>query len=167
MIKIRQGIFETNSSSTHSIVIAKDSEWEDFFNHKKLYNLFSKKNYPGKTAPRFCNPLPQFVTVEELLHHIASLEDSLTDILFQLEHPSPVLDSRSREKLLKRRTNILDELAYMTETFIGCDDISKVVVCDSDGDGNACACCGEEVFPKGKSRIIKGYTAYGFDHFFG
>lgn len=169
MIQIRQGVFETNSSSTHSIVIAKDSDWGDFVNHKKLYNFFSEQNYSKETRPRLYNPLPQFVTVQELLRYIANLEDSITSLLFQLENPSSDLSLSDKKDLQDKRTKILDELAYLPETFISCDDVQEFEICGKAGvdNGNILIRRGEEVFPRGKKRVTKGHTAYGFDHFFG
>ena len=36
-IQVRQNVFETNSSSTHSLVVATKSEFEDFKNGKTVY----------------------------------------------------------------------------------------------------------------------------------
>lgn len=35
-MQIRQGVFETNSSSTHSITLCLKSDWEDFINGKTM-----------------------------------------------------------------------------------------------------------------------------------
>lgn len=40
-IQIRKGVFETNSSSTHSIVLCKTSDWDDFVRGRMLM-----KNFP-------------------------------------------------------------------------------------------------------------------------
>lgn len=47
MYQIRQGVFETNSSSTHSLCICTKEEFEDFKNGKLLWNRHSNelKNY--------------------------------------------------------------------------------------------------------------------------
>lgn len=42
MIQIRQGVFETNSSSTHSITMCLKSEWEDFVNGKTMVGVTGK-----------------------------------------------------------------------------------------------------------------------------
>lgn len=39
MIQIRYGIFETNSSSTHSLYFANDKEWNEFYNGQTLLNV--------------------------------------------------------------------------------------------------------------------------------
>lgn len=41
-IQIRQGVFETNSSSTHSLTICSKQEYEDFKNGKLLIDWNNK-----------------------------------------------------------------------------------------------------------------------------
>lgn len=43
MIKIRQGVFETNSSSTHSICICTEAEYEAWKRGDKLYDYYNNK----------------------------------------------------------------------------------------------------------------------------
>lgn len=43
MFSIRRGVFETNSSSTHSLVICNDQEYNDWKNRKLLYDIYSEK----------------------------------------------------------------------------------------------------------------------------
>jgi len=50
-VQIRQGVFETNSSSTHSLAIYNKNEWEEFKNGDLLIdstylgNLKKKEDY--------------------------------------------------------------------------------------------------------------------------
>ena len=39
MMQIRYGVFETNSSSTHSLYFANDKEWEDFWRGRTLLDV--------------------------------------------------------------------------------------------------------------------------------
>ena len=58
MIQVRNKLFETNSSSTHSLVITTNDEWIKFMNNEMLIDLYSgelipitdknKDNYPHK-----------------------------------------------------------------------------------------------------------------------
>lgn len=59
MINIRTGVFETNSSSVHSIVLCSANDYEDCVKGKKLYNV--NYNYNG----RHYIEAPMFVTPEE------------------------------------------------------------------------------------------------------
>lgn len=43
MEKIRHGMFETNSSSTHSSIIASQEEYENWENGKAIMDLFNEK----------------------------------------------------------------------------------------------------------------------------
>lgn len=43
MIQLRTKVFETNSSSTHSINICTESEWSDWKNGKTLFNPYTGK----------------------------------------------------------------------------------------------------------------------------
>lgn len=57
MIQIRRAIFETNSSSTHSLVMCSKKEYEDFNNGK----LYVNKN----VGPIFTE-YPKLVTIEQI-----------------------------------------------------------------------------------------------------
>jgi len=50
MIKIRKGTFETNSSSSHSLVICNEQTWLDFHAGKLFYNVLHESN----GYPEFC-----------------------------------------------------------------------------------------------------------------
>ena len=57
MIKIRYGVFETNSSSVHSLIMCSDEEYNAFERHQLYYNLWD--NY--------------FMTYEEVHKRIVDL----------------------------------------------------------------------------------------------
>ena len=50
-ISIRTGIFETNSSSVHSITISKKSDYKDFEDGKLWYKKGDYPNYNGNFLP--------------------------------------------------------------------------------------------------------------------
>lgn len=50
MIKIRYGVFETNSSSVHSLVMCSENEYNDFIHDKLLYNALLHKFITKKEA---------------------------------------------------------------------------------------------------------------------
>ena len=43
MIKIRYGVFETNSSSVHSLVMCSDNEYQKFVDNELLYDLWNEE----------------------------------------------------------------------------------------------------------------------------
>ena len=48
MLKIRRKVFETNSSSTHSLTKCRKDEWDDFLKGNLYYNVLSSKYFKGK-----------------------------------------------------------------------------------------------------------------------
>lgn len=46
MRQVRYGVFETNSSSTHSIVICTQKEYELFTKNELMYDSYNKKLVP-------------------------------------------------------------------------------------------------------------------------
>jgi len=50
MIKVRKSTFETNSSSSHSLVVCDAKTWIDFANGKLFYNVLHESN----GYPEFC-----------------------------------------------------------------------------------------------------------------
>jgi len=72
MIQVRHNLFETNSSSTHSLVITTNDEWRRFMNNELVLDLYDEKlkepaaNFPkqnnegkwefeGKTYDNICD----------------------------------------------------------------------------------------------------------------
>lgn len=45
-VQYRNNVFETNSSSTHSLSICTQNEWEDFMHGKTLYSKEEEKFVP-------------------------------------------------------------------------------------------------------------------------
>lgn len=43
MIQVRHNLFETNSSSTHSLVIVTKDEWRRFMNNELVLDLYDEK----------------------------------------------------------------------------------------------------------------------------
>ena len=52
-VQVRQGVFETNSSSTHAVSVCTLSEWEDYRNGKLWLNMDSLKFLPEYEAKRY------------------------------------------------------------------------------------------------------------------
>ena len=87
MIQIRHNTFETNSSSTHSIVICTKQEYLDFKHNKKWYiDRYSVKN--------------KFVTWDELL--VTILQYHLMDAdAFEEIHRLKIEDEEGLEEYLR------------------------------------------------------------------
>lgn len=69
MRKIRQSVFETNSSSTHSFVVCTDKEYKDFKNNKvyliKEMSIYGCEEKANDLADELENK-SQFATAEEI-----------------------------------------------------------------------------------------------------
>lgn len=55
MIQIRQGVFETNSSSTHALAICTQEEWDKLQSGEYLVNEYDINNIVSKDDPRAIN----------------------------------------------------------------------------------------------------------------
>lgn len=54
MIQVRHNIFETNSSSTHSLVILPKEDWKKFKSNKLIINLYTGETSEVKdTEPKY------------------------------------------------------------------------------------------------------------------
>lgn len=62
MINIRVGVFETNSSSVHSMVICTVDDYNAWINGEKLYNVYYEDRWADETGEE---STPAFVTPEE------------------------------------------------------------------------------------------------------
>lgn len=53
MIEIRKNLFETNSSSTHSLVIVSKDDWKKFKNNELVLDLYDEKlKEPADNFPK-------------------------------------------------------------------------------------------------------------------
>ena len=72
MIQIRQGVFETNSSSTHALAICTQEEWDKLQSGEYLVNewgindIISKDDPKAINDPDYDNWDSHYVTYEEL-----------------------------------------------------------------------------------------------------
>lgn len=55
MIQIRQGVFETNSSSTHALAICTQDEWDKLQSGEYLVNEYDINNIISKDDPKAVN----------------------------------------------------------------------------------------------------------------
>ena len=70
MIQIRQGVFETNSSSTHALAICTQEEWDKIQSGEYLVNAWGINDIISKDDPKAINDPDdcdsRYVTYEEL-----------------------------------------------------------------------------------------------------
>lgn len=70
MIQIRQGVFETNSSSTHALAICTQEEWDKLQSGEYLVNEWDITELISKDGPKSINDPDdwnsRYVTYEEL-----------------------------------------------------------------------------------------------------
>ena len=70
MIQIRQGVFETNSSSTHALAICTQEEWDKLKSGEYLVNEWEITDMISNDDPKAVNDWDtQYVTYEELYNH--------------------------------------------------------------------------------------------------
>ena len=55
MIQIRQGVFETNSSSTHALAICTQEEWDKLKSGEYLVNEWEITDMTSNDDPRVVN----------------------------------------------------------------------------------------------------------------
>lgn len=72
MIQIREGVFETNSSSTHSICMCLKSEYEAWRNGDMIYDSYREKLVTA-------DELREFVNLNEWYGHLREKVSGLTD----------------------------------------------------------------------------------------
>lgn len=91
MIQIRSNCFETNSSSTHSLIICDNKTWEKFIKRKLYYNVLSHEARPehedasdwSKHCP-FGYSLPKFLTDEDFKKALPKLQKECAGYLEEL-----------------------------------------------------------------------------------
>ena len=73
MIQIRQGVFETNSSSTHALAICTQEEWDKLQSGEYLVNEWDITELISKDDPKSINDPDdwnsQYCTYDELYDH--------------------------------------------------------------------------------------------------
>ncbi len=90
MIQVRYGVFETNSSSVHSMVMCDEETYREFINDEILINGWnSRKNGTWITFDEALQSLSYYLTgyaFEELLeeYNVKSLNDIKKDELLKL-----------------------------------------------------------------------------------
>ena len=104
MIKIRQGAFETNSSSSHSLVVCNKETWSDFVAGKLFYNVLHESN----DLPVFCN-------LKDIKLYIKRIYNDLESVKFG-DFPT----DKAELKELRYRIN---DLLWFEETFYSIDEL--------------------------------------------
>jgi len=104
-LSIRRGVFETNSSSTHSLTFCKKSEWEDFKNG----NLYLPKGY---VETRFYNRKEAVDSILESLCEYA--DDGYYENIFKIISIDDLKDDKKKfkiaEDLLDHKIKMNDDL---------------------------------------------------------
>ena len=104
MIKIRQGAFETNSSSSHSLVVCSKETWSDFVAGKLFYNVLHESN-----------DLPEFCTLKDIKLYIRRIYNSVNRTKFaDLD-----IDDEARKDVYHG----INELLFFEETFYSIDEL--------------------------------------------
>ena len=126
MIQIRKNIFETNSSSSHSLVFCDNDTWNKFVQGKLYYNVLSRyhpeylKKYPlekYKWLPEDTglNELPIFCTFKEIKNHLGGRSHNI------------IMDVIGNKKTYNESWKTLHRLAcdllFSDETFYTIDEL--------------------------------------------
>lgn len=140
MRKIRQSVFETNSSSTHSFVVCTNKEYNDFKNDKvyliKEMNIYGCGKESNDLADELRNK-SQFATAEEVKE------------IFYL---SPELKRQYDEAIEEGNLDTMLAEEYYIYSYDSYDDY----ICD---------CCFENIeysftSPAGEKLVLFGYVGY-------
>lgn len=84
MLQVRKGVFETNSSSIHTLTIATEDEFNDFIDGKLFYNednckLLTREEVEEIIRKAFNDDLELFVIAKDILKDRKYLDDDSTD----------------------------------------------------------------------------------------
>ncbi len=105
MLKIRKNVFETNSSSSHSLVVCDNKTWNEFKEGRLFYNTLHENN----GLPEFCTWL--------------DIKDYIKYRINNVEYPENWRDMSNEE--LNRYEDIKRKhrLAFFQETFYSIDEL--------------------------------------------
>lgn len=144
MIKIRYGVFETNSSSTHSLILCSDEEYKAFERHQLYYNYW-----------KHC-----FMTREEVHEQIVAL----------YKKGKGWLEEAWNEFLIKES---LEEMSFSIEAFddltldqqesfinIACDEIKTL----DDILENEHLESFDETYVTKSGEVVHAFGNYGYDY---
>ena len=93
MFKIRYCVFETNSSSVHSLIMCNDDEYKRFMNNELFYSRWSDKFISRKEA---LDKLYAEVRADETFRHVFNLPERFSRAKIDsipIEELGPYLDA--------------------------------------------------------------------------
>ena len=108
MLKIRKNIFETNSSSSHSLVICDKETWDKFLDGKLIFNVLHESN-----------GYPAFCTWKEVKHYIKNR-------IKEIPYPDNWRDMNKQEMERYRNLKRKHALDFFEQTFYTVDELDKV-----------------------------------------
>ena len=104
MIKIRKNVFETNSSSSHSLVVCDNKTWNEFKEGRLFYNTLHESN-----------GLPEFCNLKDIKLYIRLIYNDINRIKFV---------DFSEDKEAKREIySAINDLIFFQETFYSIDEL--------------------------------------------
>ena len=106
MMNIRKGTFETNSSSSHSLVVCNEETWLDFARGKLFYNTLHESN-----------GLPEFCTLKDIKAYIIKLYNDINRVKFK--------DFSEDEEVKRKVYSAINKLIFFQETFYGIDELEE------------------------------------------
>jgi hypothetical protein len=119
MKQVRMGVFETNSSSTHSLVMCNELDFEDFKSNKKF--IFDSYSY-RKRCEKEDIQCKKLFTIEELVKlPEVRLKEELLKVLMRLlngEELNDDIEDALGEWSIKTYTAFGENLEYFEDSFI-------------------------------------------------
>ena len=104
MLKIRKNVFETNSSSSHSLVVCDIKTWNEFKEGRLFYNVLPDDN-----------GLPQFCTLKDIKRYVIRLYNDINRVKYK---------EFSEDEDVKRKVySAINDLIFFQESFYGIDEL--------------------------------------------
>lgn len=75
MISVRRNVFETNSSSTHSLVICSDKTYNDWMDGKVVYDSYDEEFVEAKQPPEIDFPKAEAMYTENKSDYMKDWKD--------------------------------------------------------------------------------------------
>lgn len=107
MINIRKGLFETNSSSSNSLVLCGNDTWNKFLKHELFYNVLSETN-----------GYPQFCTFKQVKDYI---KNKITNVTLPENWRDMTEESLREYEEFERHHQLL----FFPETFYSIDELES------------------------------------------
>ncbi len=115
MISIRRGVFETNSSSTHSLVICSDKIYNDWKNEKVVYDSYDEEFVEVKQPNDSDFRKAESMYMEDKSEYMKDWKDLTPEQ--QLKYTKENVEEEADPYQYKTYKDYTDEMSDMEESF--------------------------------------------------